>query len=140
MSLSQSIFFTFFILGSILIMLFLTHLHIRILFYNKISEMLIHITRSHLIFISVTGIFIYFFLKLVSLRVFLICELVLYFLNLLSALVFFIMRRKRRGFTCLDNFKSDKSENNLGTEKKYILSEEDKNEIIKVFKNSHFTK
>ncbi len=95
MSVLQISMFIVFIIIIICVVLFLTHLHKRIFTYNSLSELLIHILRSYLLFTVLTIPVTYYFFSKLSISLLLIILAILLGIHILSAGVYYFFFRKK---------------------------------------------
>lgn len=141
MSIYHIIIFALFILVAIMFTLFLTHLHKRFFNYSKVSEIIIHIIRSYLLFASLTLVGIYLLFKQVSLKLYIFCVGILLCLNLISAITFYFLQKRRKEIPGTNFPLIKESENKFNdSEVEYKLSEETKVEIIEVLKKADILK
>jgi FlaA1/EpsC-like NDP-sugar epimerase len=95
MSIFQITLFILFLFLAVSFLFFLTHLHYRILNYVKIAEILVHITRSYLLFMIFTVPVIYSFFTNITLKTYFFVLSALLIMHIFLAIVFLLFRRKR---------------------------------------------
>jgi uncharacterized sodium:solute symporter family permease YidK len=137
----HTILFVFFIVFSLLITLFLTHLHRRFFNYSKVSEIVIHVSRSYFIFTAITLTVIYLLFRPVNLKYYLFCAGSIFSLHLISAIIYYLFQKRRHENSVLTKVILNEAESVPEiSEYEYKLSDVTKSEIIEVLKKSDVLK
>jgi hypothetical protein len=129
--------FVFFIVFSVLFTLFLTHLHRRFFNYSKVSEIIIHVSRSYFLFTLITLAGVSLLFRPVNLKYYIFCAGSIFSLHLISALIYYFFRKLRHENSGINKMILNGSEKVLKiSENEYKLSDVTKKEIIEGLKRS----